>query len=287
MSVKQRKRLLEGMGRDHQDVGTNVTDPDGNVQLLHLDHPADLVRAIGKLHFLCAQSASRVVFRGQTQLHGGRLSPSLFRGAHCISATEPSRRSELLKGYLNVAWDPTYRSKSVTDERCLEPLLQHYGLKTSWIDVVDTIWPALWFATHESIPNRDPNSQVRRFTKSTRDYCYIICLTYRGIGVCAEHEGGVTTCDDCEIVDLRRAVNSIFIRPHCQHGCLIRDRSAEGDYWNLVQDVIRLPTLCALKWLGEGRLMSEAFMFPEKDHGLDMLIEHVKPPSGVLGDRFH
>jgi hypothetical protein len=31
-----------------------------------------------------------------------------------------------------------------------EPLLQHYGLATTWIDLVDNIWVALWFACHKA-----------------------------------------------------------------------------------------------------------------------------------------
>ncbi|GAA0468199.1 hypothetical protein Ade02nite_79030 [Paractinoplanes deccanensis] len=29
-----------------------------------------------------------------------------------------------------------------------EPLLQHYGIRTRWLDLVGNIWSALWFACH-------------------------------------------------------------------------------------------------------------------------------------------
>ena len=31
-----------------------------------------------------------------------------------------------------------------------EPLIQHYGVKTPYIDLVDNIWVALWFALHQA-----------------------------------------------------------------------------------------------------------------------------------------
>lgn len=285
MNSRKRDSLLMGMSKDHRDVCDYTTDPDGEIDLLHLDRPADLIRAIGKLHFLCAERSQRVVFRGQTTLHGGHLMPSLFRGNGSTSLVEHSRRSEILREYLDSAWDPKFRIKYVPEQSSLEPLLQHYGLRSRWIDVVDTVWPALWFATHESNSKEDPNNSTDRFVESKNEHCYIICISFTSKSTSISKDRGVRTFEDCEFIDLRTSVNSIFIRPHCQHGCLIRSLNG-NDCWELVQDVIRLPTQSALEWLGQGRMSRESFIFPENDSGLEILTKHVRKPPNTLGNGF-
>jgi hypothetical protein len=282
LSAGRRIRMLAGMGKEHRDTGSNETECNGRIELLHLDQPAALIRAIGKLHYLCAKDGYRVLFRGQTSLYSGSLLPSLFRDWTAASSpAEMHEREDALESYLKTAWEVEYREK-FTDNSCLEPLLQHYGLRTRWIDVVDTIWPALWFATHTiSSDSRELVSAA----PSESNFAYIICLSFKQYPEVQSIKSSIIQGEDCQFVDLRTAVNSVFERPHCQHGCLIRGTSAH-DYWPLVQDVIRIPTKPALEWLGDGGMLRQSFMFPENDRGLKTLKTWVRKPDGVLGDCF-
>lgn len=282
LSTGQRIRKLAGMGKEHGDTGLNETEYNGRIELLHLNEPADLIRAIGKLHYLCAKEGYRVLFRGQTNLYSGSLLPSLFRdGSNASSQAEVHKREDALESYLRTAWKVEKREK-YTDNSCLEPLLQHYGLRTRWLDVVDTIWPALWFATHTISFD---SSELVSAAPSESEFAYIICLSFKPSPGVQVVKSSVIQGEDCHFVDLRTAVNSVFVRPHCQHGCLIRGTSGH-DYWPLVQDVIRIPTRPALKWLGDGGMLRQSFMFPERDFGLRTLKRWVRKPAGVLGDGF-
>ena len=85
-------------------------------------------------------------FRGQARLYGS-LAPSLLRGARDGPPTvkRRARLATLLKDI-----DADKQALRAVDPECREALLQHYGIRTTWIDVVDNIWVALWFACHRA-----------------------------------------------------------------------------------------------------------------------------------------
>src|SRR5439155_13911771 len=81
----------------------------------------------------------------------------------------------------------------------LPALLQHYGVRTSWLDVVDNLYVAIWFATHT-------RSGGAWTGKSSGDYgwLYFISTTYS------------TSC--LTVVDFRDSHHHLSTRPHAQHG---------------------------------------------------------------------
>lgn len=275
---------MRKLSAEHKDRGEWLCDPDGSVFVLHSEQPDFVVRAIGKLHYEYGKQGRRILFRGQSQLYGGSLKPSLWRnltGAELVTEAKAQ-----LGQYLTDFWEPKFRSKHVDDGPAVEALLQHYGLKTSWLDVVDTLWPALWFASHRLSPlqKRAPGQS---YEPSDSPYCYLLCLK-TGVQQSPPVRGsGLVQDEDCELVDLRIAASSLFLRPHCQHGQLIRSANGDAvDYWHLVEGIIRLPTPTVLKWLGDSELVSERFLFPAEDFGLNDLKRYAKLPPENLGNGF-
>jgi hypothetical protein len=83
----------------------------------------------------------------------------------------------------------------------LPPLLQHYGVCTSWLDVVDNLFVAVWFATHTYDKTR------RRYFTNALDHCgWIYFISTENQAGCLRH------------VDLRESQHHLSVRPHVQHG---------------------------------------------------------------------
>ena len=107
---------------------------------------------------------------------------------------------------------------------------------------------------------------VRRnpFKEAEHDrYAYILLLTGKND-------------EETEMVDLRKSIPSIFIRPHIQHGLLVRTRSVTNpNMVSLIQGIVRIKLDDALEWLGEGRSLTAESMMPAPnyDSGFRQLIE--------------
>lgn len=234
-----------------------------------------------------------------------RNSPKLhFSNSHRCSGISRGRRdgSRLISG--------TYRA-------VIEPLLQHYGVRTRWLDVVDNIWVALWFAVNRYVGNSDkpdPNDGSARTyayylrrsiaevpENGTRDDCSQFSrASYDTFAYIYLHETGKLTAtaipgysisDSCRVVDLRYSVPSLYLRPHAQHGVLIARRSqpdpksnpvpADYSLTSTTAAAIRVRLVDALDWLGSGILANHHSLFPPAavDVGYRHLLHAPMPPS--------
>jgi hypothetical protein len=77
---------------------------------------------------------------------------------------------------------------------------------------------------------------------------------------------GLFQSEQTDLIDLRVAAPSTFIRPHSQHGLLFR-RTKFADHKHMdngefVVGVLRVRLSDALEWLGEGTLVSTHALFP-------------------------
>ena len=161
-----------------------------------------------------------------------------------------------------------------------EPLFQHYGISTTWIDLVDNIWVALWFACYKAnssggcarylhFEKRNPFSEP-----SAKAYILLIGTDFAPTGVPGYHRG-----KSCETVDLRVAAPSIFLRPHAQHGLLFRMKGTGAmrpiDYAEQIRGIISINLREALSWLGEAPTLSVHGLFPPPlyDAGYRMLLD--------------
>ena len=171
-----------------------------------------------------------------------------------------------------------------------EPLVQHYGISTTWIDLVDNIWVALWFACHRALTAGKNNEYLhfeRRIPNASEKYVYVL-LVASDITKRNRVKPGYFFGQNTELVDLRMAAPSVFLRPHSQHGLLFRKKGSPGngrpiDYADQIRGVIRVDLDKALNWIGDGKMVNTHSLFPPPyyDNGYQILLSC--PVDGKLG----
>ena len=253
-----------------------VTDDDSGQEVYHVCDPHALIQAAGYLKFIFGKAPEGIFFRGQTKLYPA-LSPTLFRTSKSRLAN--SRRLSRLRESLDaIAEERIFRQVGAY---AVEPLLQHYGFRTTWIDLVDNVWVALWFACHHGrttgklseylhFERRNPSVEGEKFA-------YILLV---GTGITPSPTSpGLYSGAHTELIDLRVACPSIFIRPHAQHGVLFRVRGVGGaqrpiDYSTQLRGIIRIRLDDALTWLGDGKMLGIHALFPPPfyDTGYSVLL---------------
>lgn len=260
-----------------------VVDGCSNVEVLHVRDFRTLVQVLNKAKYAdgIASDGDRVTyFRGQARLFNGTLKPSVYRRlnkknprSNVDGRIVAELRKITIGGGKNVA--------KLTDP-VVEGLFQQYEHSSRWIDAVDNVWIALWFACHERWEEggkvcyllRNPSQEKEKYR-----YAYILLLgAERGGKIVAGHWRGKHS----ERVDLRYAVSSHFVRPHVQHGVLVRALNKTGaimeDMTSLIRGVVRISLSDALRWMGnaESFEVSNVFPNPSFDTGLRDLIEDGK-----------
>ena len=128
----------------------------------------------------------------------------------------------------------------------LESTLQHYGIPTHYVDLVDNHWVALWFGANQykaymngTLGRYEKRSadigdvfqkrielsedDFKRYLVNVKDCIYQYLLLIFVSKPKENPESGVSINEDNTIlVDLRNALPSTFLRPHAQHGWTIR-----------------------------------------------------------------
>ena len=221
--------------------------------------------------------------------------PSLHRK---IKANQFKKREAAFAKYLQGAVDneaflpgtPAYARPAI---------LQHYGINTKWLDVVDNIWVALWFACHEArVLDRD--KPYVHFVRRRRPYpdqskpkhAYVFLIQATDVEPQKETPG-LWVSKEAEMIDLRIAAPSLYIRPHAQHGLLVKKRNnddlASSEFGPMVVGILRVEIGDALDWIGGGSLLSAHTLFPPPYHdfGYHTLLCKAPPPTAVLGGIQH
>jgi hypothetical protein len=256
------------------------------LDVLHVRDPHALIQASGYLKFIRAVDKEAIFFRGQSQTYP-TLIPKLFREIKGRQAAQSSRVRD--RNLFTAEIVKRLRVFSTFAEFAHEPLLQHYGLSTTWIDLVDNIWVALWFSCYKAHVSGKSGLYLhfeRRIPASGSDqFAYILMVaadaTQSGVP-------GLFKGQNTELVDLRVSCPSIFVRPHAQHGVLFRKRgkgvTRPMDYSDQVRGVIRINLSDALDWLGGARTLGVHALFPPPyyDHGYKLLLnERFQDTYGV------
>ena len=260
-----------------------VKDESG-IDVLQAEEPHALVMAAGYLKFSMARSKSEgIYFRGQRKLYG-TLPPTLYRGLTYQKAQD--KKNQALSTLIN-EFKASGGIFSTFGEYAHEPLLQHYGISTTWIDLVDNLWVALWFACHRAMSIGKLGEYThfeKRLPSEVEKYAYVMLI---GVDIQRRSQAkpGYFFGDNTELVDLRMAAPSIFLRPHAQHGLLFRIKGGVGgrpiDYSKQVRATIRVELGKALDWLGSGKMVNTHSLFPPPfyDNGYKILLE-----SGIQGN---
>jgi hypothetical protein len=259
-------------------------------QVLVVKDPHALVKAAGYLKFTHAgtDKSEAIYFRGERKIYGN-LSPTLFRGFQSQKAKE--KRTLAINKTLT-SYRDNCRIFSKFGQHAHEPLLQHYGISTTWIDLVDNLWVALWFACHRAKSSGNLGQYLhfeKRVPSGNEEFAYILLV---GTDIDKRHskKPGFFHGDNTELIDLRMAAPSIFLRPHAQHGLLFRCRGDHverpHDYSKQIRGLIRVSLSDALSWLGDGKIVGTHSLFPPAfyDDGYRILLESdVEIEKGIGG----
>lgn len=260
-------------------IGSEWIEENGT-KILDVEESHALIMAAG---YLKHNTLEGVYFRGQSQIYS-ELRPSLYRGIDGDNGRSNRERRMNAKIEEYRAACPAF---SKFGEYAAEPLLQHYGLQTTWLDLVDNIWVALWFACFEAKATKDGHFLhfQKRVINESNKYAYIYL-----VGVDLERrrksKPGFWNGENTELVDLRIATPSYFLRPHAQHGLLFRCKGVEGgrslDYSKQVRGIVRIPLEKAFDWLGTAHTVGIHSLFPPAfyDNGYKILLQ-----SGVTFEK--
>lgn len=186
---------------------------------------------------------TKVLMRGQPADYPGMV-PGLFRPP--TNSIEPSR---LVSAESRLEKQVRRRIKLGRFKKPqLAALLQHYGYRTTWLDVVDNLWTAIWFATNSIEP---ANTRVRCAARRTSGTGWIYFLVADG------RSGG------CTAIDLRETHHGLSLRPHAQQGWSVRSCGSNiSELNNSVVGCVEFPI--SGKWAFGGHLGSSEFLFPPR-----------------------
>ena len=263
---------------------------------LEVNNLPSLFQTIGYLKYFYREEGN-ILLRGQCDWYGS-LSAKLFRPIDKDIRVQ-SRIEKIGEIVQNQMVD--VNGKQVLSDVPIyarEPLLQHYGLSTQWLDFVDNIWVALWFACHQAVPapggysfrkvdshlafEAGSEKKARNGISWSEGLSYII-LVKTGLG--KEIEPGLIKTKDMSVIDLRKACPSFFVRPHAQHGLLAKLCGNKTDFSENIVGIIGVPKSLALEWLGDGRLINVPSLFPSPnyDAGYARLLNVARAGDDVYG----
>lgn len=233
--------------------------------------PVTLSRAVGYVKYL---NGGNTFLRGQFTNYP-KVLPSLYRTSH--GGTVRAEIHQSFRKHLRDANLSIINQKREMHEDVKEALLQHYGFKTPWLDLVDNLWVALWFACTRTIPVHDGFRFHARNSSGLSDdkYVYVMLLKCDGLKPDPD-QAGLSRSDRLLLVNFRDAVPSHIVRPHCQHALAVRSIiEKETDLSHYVEVAFAVPFKLALDWLGTGQLVSETTLFPspDQDDGYRLLLD--------------
>ncbi len=246
------------------------------VKMYELNSIHELIQFIGYAKYINKDGAN-VYFRGQPDVYKGAMIPSLYRDANHYERKLMAFNKNI-KDIMNKSCFKNY------DKNVLVPLLQHYGIKTPWIDLVDNVWVALWFSLHQAESKIINSREYVYYHDSRTEYAYIVLMATDATSTADPL--GISIGIDTTIVDLRKVTPSFFLRPHAQHAYMIKKNDEKmADYTDLIVGIARIPTQLGLKWLGTNDFLQLNCLFPSPhfDTGYAFLLKNYTETKGVSG----
>ena len=264
-----------------------------DVPIFEADTMHGLNQLLGKAKFI-NKDYGTVYYRGECSLHDS-LIPSILRNKRNVSAAIQqlnTLKNRFLQDSKLCNFIKLSTEKNAKNHQ-LEGMLQHYGVKTRYVDVVDNHWIALWMGNNQCMEYK---IQEKYYHYEKREIPIIECLQdsvkldidelYQYVLLIAMphsniHVSGITEHNDFILIDLRAALPSTFLRPHAQHGLVMRkvvhtDETIEKyDLATEIVGIIRIRTDRVSRWLGNGSLLTQENLFPAPgyDTGYDVLLQ--------------
>lgn len=279
--------------QDSRYIGDHTYKCGHRVPIFEVSSVHALNQLIGHAKFNNSTYGS-ILYRGECRLYE-TLIPSLFRNCSRVS-NKASQLTRILNkimadnkmcNNLKLDLEDTIVAKAKT-----EGLLQHYGIPTRYLDVVDNHWVALWMGLHESklygkrpgyyhYTKRElPLGQIAEglplLSESLYQYIVLIAVPYSS----DDKRDGVICADRFICVDLRQSLPSVFLRPHAQHGLVVRKKltqeltPSDYDMATEVVGILKVRIDIAGQWLGSGDLLTQDNLFPPPsyDQGYEILL---------------
>ena len=229
-----------------------VTYVEGDWPYLLVNHPAGAARVVGEAKDKAA-GEGQIFLRGQAS-HCGGMRPRLFRDVADADVALLRRAERRLVKSIR---DKLPQDRFGRDD--LPALLQHYGFHTSWLDVVDNLFVAAWFAGRKLRTTDDDRTEVLPSADSD-GWLFVLATDRDG--------------QRLRPVDLRWDHHPLSARPHVQHGVsLFAEEESVVDLRNHVVATMRVP----LKAFGTmGSMFDSSVMFPDStlDHTLRVLLKY-------------
>lgn len=304
MDTLNRNRPLSPVRPDEENIHY-VTPPDRDgiqVEVIHCSTMEALIQEAGRFKFC---NDGPVYFRGQRKLYEpGVPSASIYRDSSTCNTTikELDRLLFHLAGADASSWYEFAYGANFIDHNLvpknkplhdiplhsLEGLLQHYGVKTRWLDITDSVPHALFFAlaqyetvkmkTTDTASNYDPKTKGSCCSRimqnelvfldpspNEEDVCYIMAIS---VGKpCKQQSGhkGLRSCKNGLVLDVRESIPSHYLRPHMQHGLLYMPYAEQPDYGKGEHSNIRIFEIssnAARQWLGNGMMFAPESIYP-------------------------
>ena len=247
-----------------------VVKRENGVEWLEVTNPTQLANFVA----FCKARGRRIYLRGQSSLHPGLL-PLLFREAGNHDAKWRAYNAFVRKLPSSVKGTRFRRGN-------FGAVLQHYGFRTPWLDVVDDVHTAVWFALNKAHTVNGRYSYAR----SNSDAGWIVLIS-------------APRAIKCQ--DLRETQSSRNTRCHAQQGWSLAmqpdaqdDFKKEQDCADYVVGAVRIPN--SSDWHLDGFMASQSYLFPKAEMddtykqlqsaevvGLAARIENEEGLQGALG----
>ena len=238
---------------------------DGNGEYLHVEDPNILATFVA----FCSRRRRAVYLRGCDKDYPHSY-PALYRGGRGerYYSDDADERLSAYKGFLRILEENKLLKGTRWHRKNVGAVLQHYGIKTPWLDVVRNLYTAIWFATRDI-----SGDSLRRNVRLGRKRYSWICIY-------------VNPRRRLTAVDLARTQSSQHVRPHAQHGVSLavhaspandedhRPPSAFSSDFNQYRIArVRIPAHSE-QWKLRGHMFSPRFLFPDPRHddSLDQLM---------------
>ncbi|MFX0123762.1 MAG: FRG domain-containing protein [Candidatus Hodarchaeota archaeon] len=287
--------------------GDEETSDYGNILIVEAESYTSLIRVVGGLKSHFSDRNIKVLLRGQKSHYKFLQWPKLFRWNELLKyiddlsdpwsvelpeGVEPPsdypKRIYYVNNWLESVYLQDYIRKTrdlkkgeITNLLAWEPVMQHYGYKTRWLDLVDNVPIAVWFAS-----DKDDSKQ---------SYGYIFVY---GVRVDRKIARGVWEGIYHRLIDLREATGPRALRPHMQHAFSLLDVNllkltpddfskdifsilAKTDYSKYLLCIIKVRNELLKEWVYFGDEntsyhLSKCNIFPSPEHDdlFKTLLEH-------------
>lgn len=238
-SFKQNR--MERFAKVNGPTHVSVREQDGR-QWLDVNDPAMLASFVAFCKARLSSQGLRVYLRGQSKLHAA-LVPSLFRG---VDQRQMQCRWKAYRSFLGEL--PRVVKGTRFTKRNFGAVLQHYGFHTPWLDMVDDLHVAIWFALNNF---KEQGGECHyRSTDAEQGWLVIV-------SVAREHR----------VLNLRNHQSSRNVRCHTQQGFSmamqhddVASPCAQQDFMRNVVGTVRIPN--TKRWLVTGHRASQDYFFP-------------------------